>query len=220
MPTIEAAIINCFRPGNVLRILGAISPQVSITTVLECAEHAQAWPSSRVIRFLPKLHDLGPWTRYAVAGLYEQEYTLLIDDDLLPDADMVNRFLEHGERHDLVCGMGRKLTTDGGYRGKNCPPGEADIGIRCYFWRTSVMRETVPKAMARLTLEERRYDDDIAMCLCSSRKAFVLHGKVPWTELPCPNASSSTPGHLGRRDALCRRLINGNGLETVLRASA
>ena len=38
------------------------------------------------------------------------------------------------------------------------------------------MRETVPIAMARLTLEERRYDDDIAMCLCTSRKAFVLHG--------------------------------------------
>ena len=33
MPTIEAAIINCFRPSNVLRILEAISPQVSITTV-------------------------------------------------------------------------------------------------------------------------------------------------------------------------------------------
>lgn len=208
MPSVEAVIINCFRPDNVLKIIKAIAPQVNLTTVLDCSLEGGEWTSDRTVRFTPKKHDAGPWTRYVASGLYEQDYTLLIDDDLLPDPDMVSRFMEHSNNYDLVCGMGRYLLPDGGYKRGNCPSGEADIAVRCYFWKTSVLRETVPKAMSRLTLAERWHDDDIAMCLCLNKKVFVIHGNEPWTELPCPNASSSKPGHIARRDALCRRLTN------------
>ncbi len=206
MLTTEAVIINCHRPDNVLKILERIQPQVTMTTVLDCAERNREWPSDRTIRITPKSHDSGPWTRYAATGFYEQEFTLLIDDDLLPDTDMVHRFMAHINDYDLVSGMGRLLTDEGGYKRGNCPSGDADIAVRCYFWRTTALRLTLPKAMKQLTLQERWYDDDIAMCLFAQKKVFILPGKVPWTELPCPNACSSRPGHVARRDILCKRI--------------
>jgi len=207
MPTIEAVILNCFRPENVHQILGAIAPQVQLTTVLDCSVDGGKWECDRTVRFTPKKHDAGPWTRYVSSGLYEQDYTLLIDDDLLPHPDMVSRFLAYADNYELVCGMGRLLKPDGGYRCVNCPSGEADIAVRCYFWKSATLRNTVPKAMANFTLAERWADDDIAMCLCLKKKVFVIPGNPPWSELPCPHASSSKPGHIARRDNLCKRFF-------------
>ena len=206
MRNVEAVMINCHRRGNIVRILEAIRPQVQLTTVLDCSVDGGQWTADRTIRFTPKERDAGPWTRYAVSGLYEQEFTLLLDDDLLPNADMVSRFMEYSDRYDLVCGVGRLLATDGGYNPRNSPAGEAHIAVRCYFWRTAALRETVPKAMSRFALAERWHDDDITMCFCLRKAVFVLPGKPPWSELPCSHAISSKPGHIARRDALCRRM--------------
>jgi hypothetical protein len=209
MPSVEAVVINCFRPENVRSILAAIQPQVELTTVLDCSVEQPDWASDRTVRLSPVAHDPGPWVRYAPNGLYEHDFTLLIDDDLLPHPDMVSRFLDQVGQYDVIGAMGRVLTEDGGYKRGNAPVGEVDIIVRCYFWRTGSLRETVPKAMARLTLAERWADDDIAMCLALNRKVLVIPGPVPWIELPCPHASSSKPGHVVRRDALCRRLTAG-----------
>ena len=207
-PPVEAVIINCFRPDNVHRILRAITPQVELTTVLDCSLQGEAWASDRTVRFTPVNHDLGPWTRYAAAGLYEQEYTLLIDDDLLPQANMVDRFLAHGQQYDLVCAAGRMVLPDGSYRPGRAPSGEADIAVRCYLWRTARLRSVIPVAMSCFSLEERRHDDDIAMSLCLNQKVFIIHGETPWSELPDPHALSSKPGHIERRVAFCRRHWN------------
>jgi len=178
MPTMEAVLINCHRPKNLVRILPAIAPQVNITTVLDCSRKRIKCTADRTIEF-PVESDLGPWTRFAAVRLYEQEFTLFLDDDLLPDFDMIRRLLVHAAAYDVVGGVGRNLTSDSGYRALDCPPGEADIAIRCQLWRTSILRTTVTKAMTMLSLEDRRNDDDITMCPSLGRKVYVVPGKIP-----------------------------------------
>ena len=207
-PTVEAVVINCFRPDNVHKILRAIAPQVRMTTVLDCALQTGNWASDRTVRFTPKQHDMGPWTRYAAAGLYEQDHTLLIDDDLLPHPDMVDRFLAHAGQYDLVCAAGRLVLPDGSYRPGKAPSGEADIAVRCYFWRTTALRKAVAIAMSRFAPAERWHDDDIVMSLCLDKKVFIIQGDTPWSELPDANALSSKSGHIERRVAFCRRYWN------------
>lgn len=208
MPTIEAVLINCFRPDNIGIILNAIRPQVHLTTVIDCSPDLVSWTADRTLRMCRHECDVGPWIRYAIAGLYEQDFTLLIDDDLCPAGDMVARFMEYSDRYDVVCGMGRKLNPDRTYNSNNSPPGEADIAVRCYLWRTVALQHSLPRAIALFSPKERS-EDDIVMCASLNKKVYVVSGPRPWTELPCPKARSSRRQHIRLRSDLCQRAFAG-----------
>lgn len=94
-PRVEVVVANWKRPANIPRVLEALRAQtVPVTCTLTDAS-PEAHPAvihdawDRVFT----MPNMGAWNRIAICGAYGHEYTLFVDDDVIPAPNMVERFL-------------------------------------------------------------------------------------------------------------------------------
>lgn len=100
MNKVEVVAAHFKRPANMPKILAALREQtVPVTCTLTDAGDGETDPGDvcdrwdRVFAMAP----MGAWERLAIAGAYSHEYTLFLDDDVLPSPTFVETLLKAAE---------------------------------------------------------------------------------------------------------------------------
>lgn len=97
MNRVEVVLSHWRRPGNIPAILEALRSQtIPVTCTLVDVHEQSSYAIKPKLKFdrVFRLPNLGAWTRIAICGVYEHEYTLLLDDDVVPSPLMVETLLE------------------------------------------------------------------------------------------------------------------------------
>lgn len=225
---VEVVIINWKRPENVAQIVVALRSQTKKCTITICDCHptkSYALPVStlqsahRVYRWN---HNTGPFSRYVPIGAFDHEFTLFIDDDMLPGTRCVEHFLDAASRsqHFGVMGqLGRMLARDGIYRAKDVQRTdrfvEVDIVVRAFFVRTRNLPYIVQLRWQMGYMHEQLPEDDLLLCIAMQLFAGLPCLLTPADEdcetqcnkreLRSAHALSKRPDHLARRNAVLER---------------
>lgn len=98
MNKVEVVVSHFRRPSNIPKILAALRAQtVPVTcTLTDASDSISAIDTTcwdRVFRMEP----MGAWERLAIAGAYAHEFTLFLDDDVLPSPNFAESFLMASE---------------------------------------------------------------------------------------------------------------------------
>lgn len=151
MNSIEVVITNWKRPQNYEKILESLRAQTIPCTITICDCHPSekyALParvlseSDRVFRWE---HNLGGYNRYAPIGSYDHQYTLFMDDDILPGKKCLESFLHVALKLNNEFGVlgqyGRLISSKNKYIARDVPREgqlkEVDFIVQAYFVKTS-----------------------------------------------------------------------------------
>lgn len=152
-PTVEIVLVNCLRPDNVALIVPALKRQdydgpFSLTVCQ--APPAPDLPAETLalcdtVHFLSKNNLC--LNRYVRSSMYHEDYTLILDDDMLPGSGMVRHFVDAALRNPdgaLFGQLGRIVSTKKGYEGIDYPRSRiSDINVEsvvcAYFLKTSYL---------------------------------------------------------------------------------
>jgi len=178
-------------------------------------------------------HNLGSYSRYVPIGAYDHEYTLFLDDDMLPGRKCVEHFLKSAKaiRHFGVLGqLGRIVGADGSYFPRNIQRMkmfvEVDVLVRGYFIRTSNLFYLL-RLREIMGSFDAMTNDDLALCI-----SLRLFGNLPLYLTPSSKdretlmnkedlddefALSRRPEHLRRRNEFLRRAITAGWVPKLAR---
>ena len=177
MNPVEVVIINWRRGPNVEIISAALRSQsVPCTlTLIDAHEPGVNILSpeclARFDRIIPMPHNYGCWNRMVPLGAYDHEYTMFLDDDVIPSPNMVMHYLSCAqEKRDqfAVLGLVGRRIYDGRYLKSNVLRSAhhfvpVDIMVRTYFVRTEHLH-WCHFELRRWKIELPFFDDDILMC--------------------------------------------------------
>lgn len=94
MNLVEVVVAHWKRPANIPIILEALRRQtVLVTCTITTTPESDSVDLSGWDRVFT-MPNMGAWNRIAIAGAYDNDYTLLLDDDVLPSGIMVETFVE------------------------------------------------------------------------------------------------------------------------------
>ena len=212
MATVEVVVINWKRPRNVLRIVRRLKEQTHRCVVTVCDSASWWFKLPRRARPLIDNHyvvaDCGPFTRYVLADRYRCDFTLFLDDDMLPGRRAVEHFVRWAEAKPeamLLGQMGRIVGRQYAWtkvpRGVDFTP--VDMLVRAQFVRTEQLAGLV--RFRQLWNGPIREDD---MALAWAIKIFSNGGifltpasddsdeQINAEELPDGHALSKNPSHL------------------------
>jgi Glycosyl transferase family 8 len=222
MNKVEAVVINWKRPGNVERIVAALREQSTGCTVTVCDTHlddqyalsrATLDSADRVYRWG---HNTGPYSRFVPLAAYDHEYTLFVDDDMLPGSRCVEHFVDTAQAlpgFGSLGQMGRVVPPDGVYKARNVGrlprPREIDILVRGFFVRTRNLHHIAQLRWLMNYTSEQVPEDDMLLCvamrLCAGLRNYLVPSDADpetlmnRTELPDPHALHRRPDHIQRR---------------------
>lgn len=225
--SVEAVIINWKRPENVAQIAEALARQSVPCTITICDCHPEprfALPEptlQRADRVYRWRHNTGPYSRFVPLASYDHEFTLLLDDDMLPGAHCVRHFLDHARevrRFGVLGQLGRIVAANGEYRPRHVPRRngfvEVDVVIRGYFVRTRHLPLVADLRWRMNHLDSAAPVDDLLLCVAMGMLAGLPCYLTPADadpetlmnkrELPQPHSVSGKPDHLKRRTAFLR----------------
>lgn len=142
---VEVVLCNWRRPGNIPIIRDAIragTERVTLT-LIDASETKENACTTEGFDRVFRMPNLGSWNRIVIAGGYDSEYTLLIDDDVLPGPTMVATFLKFAQQvsdNFAVLGFKGRDWQDGKVQIVDDPKGEDHkiVGwlARVYFFKT------------------------------------------------------------------------------------
>lgn len=231
----QVILSNWKRPDNLRPIIAALKQQTipfSKVVLVDNATSAYSCPAditASVTRYWRFPDDnLGPTNRFAPALLdYRPEYTLFLDDDLLPGIRMHEYLLEQARAcsnvfatigqigriyrknvDDTLTYVMRDVTTN------NSTLTPVDLTCRAHFVKTADVRHALTmrdRLLADVEQPDWFRHDDILLCTgvqcATNQRSYVL--SKPATEqaiikknLPNPHAISSRADHLSSRTAL------------------
>lgn len=224
MNAVEVVVINWRRAGNVEAISLALRNQnVPITlTLIDAHEPGVNVLSpeclARFDRIIPMPHNFGCWNRLVPLGAYDHEYTMFVDDDVIPSPNMVMHYLACAkERRDefSVLGLIGRRFWDGRYVKSNIVRSAraflpVDVIVRTYFVRTEHLH-WVHRELRDWRIELPFYDDDILMCCAIAKRTGWRNYLTPirpndpdidtkWETLPQNDAVWRHPEVVARRD--------------------
>lgn len=95
---VEVVLTNWRRPANIPRVRDSIRAQTERVrlTLIDASERGNECDASRFDRVF-RMPNCGSWNRMVIAGGYDCEYTLFIDDDVLAGPTMVEEFLRFAD---------------------------------------------------------------------------------------------------------------------------
>lgn len=234
MNAVEVVVINWRRAGNVELISQALRAQsVPVTATLIDAHEPGVNELSpeclaRFDRVIPMPHNYGCWNRLVPLGAYDHEYTMFLDDDVIPSPNLVMHYLscakEKSDQFAVLGLLGRRLW-DGRYHKSNVIRSPhhflpVDTIIRTYFVRTELLHWCHVE-LRRWKIELPFFDDDILMCAAITIHTGLRSFLTPirpndpdidtkWEALPQNDAVWKHAQAMPRRDTAVRlALENG-----------
>jgi len=234
---IEAVIINWKRPKNVSKIVIALRNQTVPCTITVCDCH----PSdefalskrtlSKIDRIYRWTHNLGAFSRYVPLPSFDHQYTLFIDDDMLPGKKCLEYFLDCTTtipKFGVLGQLGRIIDKDGIYRPRDITRTEyfieTDFIIRAYFTETKNLHHLLKFRWHINYFNEELPEDDLL--LCASLKFYEnlscyllpfnsdIETLVNKKELSTEYALSKRNNHISKRREFVKMLIE-MGFPTV-----
>ena len=228
MNLVEAVLINWKRPQNVAHIVSALRSQSEPCTITICDCHPSPEFSlghetlSLIDRLYSWSHDYGGYNRYVPIGAYDHQFTLFLDDDLLPGNKCVEHFLMSATQLDnfgVLGQLGRILPEDGVYRYKRVLRSETfvetDVIIRGYFVLTKNLPYVQIFRWMMNYFDEPLLQDDLLLCtalkVCAGLTCYLTpYDKNEETlinkrELNDDHALSMHPDHLIKRENFIER---------------
>ena len=205
---VEVVVLNWKRPANVARIVAALNGQETpcVVTIIDTPQSKFTRPAGLRIDNIYTREDRGPYTRYTVER-YGCEYTLFLDDDILPDRDFVGRFIQCAQEKpdDLLGICGRRLP-DGRYNYRGIARSETfqpvDMLVRLYWIPTRHLARIGPFYAGWVAAGHSPIllDDDILMTWAMrpvARSWVIPKGGATCRGLPEPHATARrTPNRL------------------------
>lgn len=170
MKDVEVVVIDYYREGNAAVIAHACSlafSRLGITSTVhvlrppEAQSPLEVFPPETVFWELDRNH--GAQQRYALAGEIQSEWTLYVDNDLVPTDLGVKRLMEavkiHGDLYSCYGWLGHNISN---VRGKHLSSSsqdgmEVDFVLRAYLFQTSHVRD------ALLDFPIFHWEDDLNM---------------------------------------------------------
>jgi len=236
MNSIEAVIINWKRPQNVARIVEALKFQTMPCTITICDCHPESEFSlddvtlkqtNRIYQW--NSHNCGAYSRYVTVGGYDHEFTLFIDDDMLPGRRCVEHFIRNTRRlkeFGVLGQLGRIIDSDDIYRPRDIPRAEnfvqTDFVIRGYFVRTENLHYVSQFRWQMNYFDEPLPEDDLLLCaamnICGNLSCYLTpHEEDVETllnkeELDSAHALSKRLDHRSNRTEFLRRARNAGWL--------
>ena len=213
MASVEVVVINWKRPRNVLRIVRRLKEQTHHCVVTVC-DSASWWFKlpRRAQQFIDnryRLKNCGAITRYVPADRYRCDYTLFLDDDMLPGRRAVEHFVRWAEAKPqaaLLGQMGRIVGREYNWNGVPRRAGDftsVDMVVRAYFVRSEMLAGL---ARFRQLWDGPIREDDMALAwaikIFSNGGIFLTPAsddsdeQVNAEELPDAHALSKNPSHL------------------------
>jgi len=229
MNSTEVVVINWKRPLNVARIVAALKAQSEPCTITVCDCH----PSrdfelddetlTLVDRLYRWTHNCGAYSRYVPVGAYDHQFTLFLDDDMLPGIRCVEHFVRNAKRGNFgVLGqIGRIILPDGIYCPRDVCRSEnflkTDIIIRGYFVSTKNLYNVQRLRWMLNYFDEALPEDDLLLCTSMLVCADLASYLTPWDadeetlinkqELSTEHALSKRPDHFRKREEFIRRVM-------------
>lgn len=210
--TVEVVIINWRRPANVTKILDALKAQSHpcTITVCDCAEQGFHLPPETLVKIDNRycFGNHGAFNRYIPAFNYSHDYTLFLDDDLLPGPRVIEHFVRWSQQKpDALLGhYGRGIPS---HYNCNVPPRgsefkKVDLLIRAYWVKTSFL-PSILQFKQQVGKSIRHDDMMLAWASHTYSKAGVwLTPKGSQDEgfldLPEPHSLCQQPDHYQSRD--------------------
>jgi hypothetical protein len=225
--SIEAVIINWKRPENVAQIVEALERQSVPCTITICDCHPEprfALPDRTRLhadRIYHWHHNTGPYSRFVPLASYDHEFTLFLDDDMLPGDHCARHFLDCAgviRRFGVLGQLGRIVAPSGEYLPRHVPRGdgfvEVDIVIRGYFVRTRHLPLVADLRWRMNHVSGPLPVDDLLLCVAMGQLAGLPCYLTPADadpetrmnrrELPQPYSLSGQPDHLKIRTTFLR----------------
>ena len=225
---VEVVIINWKRPRNVDAIVDALRAQTIPCTITICDCHQSAefklqretlLSADRVYRWE---HNLGSFNRYVPVSGYDHQYTMFIDDDMMPGRRCIEHFLTAAEQmksFGALGQMGRIVHANGAYQSRNVPRNhgftEVDFLVRAYFTHTHCLSR-VPQMRTLLGNAGDPEDDillSVGLSMYAGRSCYLTpvdadpQTMVNMRELESPHARCNRPSHYDGRSQLLQSAV-------------
>jgi hypothetical protein len=216
MNAVETVIVHWRRPLNIEPIIDAVRKQTmpSTITLIDSHEGEQFELSQEVLDKCDRIYrwtrNHGSFNRFVACGAYDHEYTLFIDDDVLPGDTLVEHFVRcAGLKRNQFAALGvcgRRLEDKKFYARKDVLRAShfvpVDVLVRVYFVRTEFIH-FIPVERLRMKLEIPILEDDILMC--HSLKTHTNFEVLLTPMLPCDPFAQCEWDTLVQNDAIwCR----------------
>lgn len=220
METVEVVLINWKRPDNIKKVIARLREQTwPITiTLVDCAAGPEFQLPNDVKQSADNLYTLHEnylcFNRYVPAFNYHSDFTLFLDDDMLPGKKCVEHFVKASrDRKDcsLFGQIGRKFWKQ--YQARTIPRKHqefvpVDLIVRGYFLRTRCLPDVL---RLRLELDQSVRNDDMLLAVAIGRitQSPILltpldgdpESLMNLEELPAPYAAADEPDHRSSREA-------------------
>lgn len=178
-PRVEVVVCNWRRPKNIPKILALLHAQ-TVPVKLTLIDASENGIDGRGFDRVFRVPNMGSWNRFAIAGSYDCDYTLFIDDDVLPSRDCAAHLMDQAiklQNEFAVLGFrGRKYAD-----GKIEVMDEEDETVRSAQWLARVYFIKTERIIHVLT-ERLRCRLELPM---SHDDAIMGFGITRHTGLPC-----------------------------------
>lgn len=221
MSTVEVVVSHWKRPQNIPLILEALRKQdyhipVTCTITVPYGSHDidhVSW--DRVFMMEP----MGAWERLSIAGAYACDYTMFLDDDIMPGAGFVSQFIKVAQSfHNRfsVLGCHGRFFRFNRIEFLDLPstPEYCHWLARCYFFKTVDLMYAIQERLRRgFIIDGRPSNMDPIMCYAISRSTGN-----PCYVIPSPEG---TDWNLPDNDALSKeQCYESNLMECLKRLEA
>ena len=218
MNRVEVVVAHWKRPANIQPILDALRSQtIPVTcTVTDTYESDTPKPIGWDRHFL--MPNMGAWNRIAIAGAYDHEFTLLLDDDVLPCPSMCESFLNMadgiGKRFACLGYTGRRYQFNAIHRiEKVVSPEWCNWITQCYFLNTADIHWTLRelhRAGLKIKLPSCHFDAVMGYGITrnTGQPCYVIPEPdgMDWANLSQEHAVSKNDGYEGSLLDTIRRL--------------
>lgn len=221
MPSVEVVVVHYKRPDNIPDIIHALraqtaNPRITLIDAHPSREFVLKPGSPKADRTIELSHNFGGFNRYVPLGAYQCDYTLFLDDDLVPAPRCVEHFLECAKMRPGFGVMGQigrvfpsgQINQTDTLRDNNFH--KVDAVVRAYFVETCrlvSLSRMVWKLKPMMGGETTINHDDLLLCAAlrlSGRDVLVTpditpDAQVNSRELPAPYALCKRPEHSSER---------------------